>query len=319
MSGLYQTEVDGTVKASLIRKDKCNTMGFLRSSAADSSDSVFVLPNSTSAQGSPVIARSSDKPGRSVEKPPSEKVMLKRLLSVTDLLQRAENLKEASADLFPLIDKDKYFHHESIESIPNDANLNISGNDYQTCIEIQTLEQDVDNTDDGSAECDPLNNRKNGMEVLRKLSKPDCIVKAPRLPPREFVNELRTDVALQTWIGVTVEYIEFSNRLKINVSMLNGNVKKKDTGMFASVFLMPGTMQKQKIDVTSGLGHSLSKSSGNIRGIKGSDLINMTIGVRLCAKNGFFRKRKIIHEWSIAIDEMDFIEAQTAWKKIQFI
>lgn len=289
-----------------------------------------------------VEAGSLSKPGASAGQTHPKQVMaINRMLSVTDLLQRVEHQTKVCAELFPLIDKEKYMKkarvniysrmsRESLGSIPNCADINslrmqCGGDNDESSDEIQTLDQSVDETEVTFVEREPLNAAKKeetDAEILwersRKMSKHDCIVKTPLPPSPDSTNDREINVAPHIWIGVTIEYVVPSSRLKINVNTLNDYAKKKGTRLTAKVCLMPGIIQQHKVDVFNALESPTPKSCVDFRGMKASDLINMDIAIRLYAKTGFFRKSKMIHEWSVAMEDIDLSDAQTAWKKIQW-
>lgn len=334
MSGLHKTDAERDIKVPLISAGEYSTtMDYQRSYSTVPRD--CVIPPTKHAEHS-IVTGSSSKPCVSAGQT-HPKQAIARMLSVTDLLERMEHQTKVCADLFPLIDKEKYMKKapvniyrrtfsESSGSIQDLAEIS-SGNNDTSVEEIQIVEQSVDETDVLFVEREPLRHVEKEeaatetlVERSRKMSKQDCIVKTPRIPPPDFMNDRGTNVATHTWIGVSTEYIatKLSNRLQINVNTLNDCPRKKGTRLIAKVCLMPGTIQQHKVDVLNALESPLQKPSVHFRGINASDLTNMDIAVRLYAKTGFFRKCKMIHEWSVAMGDLDLSDAQTAWKSIQW-
>lgn len=338
MSGLYKTDARRYVNVPLIGAGRySSTVDYQRSCYPDPRGCVSVLPIKHTEHSTKTGL--SSKPCARVGKTHSTQAMT-RMLSATDLLLRAEEHSKVCADFLSVINKDKcvkkvniYSSISSDESSGNikdlvDTNslrMECSGHSANSSDEIQTIEQSVDEIEVICVEREPPSDVKKegayaGSTGARacQMSKQDCVVKTPLIPFTEFMNDLGTNVAPHIWIGVTIEYIVPNSRLKINVNMLNTNARMKGTRLFANVCLMPGTIQKHKVHVLNALEIPLQESSVDFRGIKASDLINMDIAVRLYAKTGFFRKSEMIHEWSVAMGDMDLSDAQTAWKNIHW-
>lgn len=259
-----------------------------------------------------------------------------RYLSVTDLLQRVELQSEVSTKLFPLIDKERYQNtklstaelDDPLEDIsaylgtkddliekPVDTDLSRDAHHMEA---NTLLYQTNQRTEMNKRSISPAENRS------LKGSFPVTLVRRSLLPSDELLKECaiatRSGIGRSILFGVNTEYMVFSNQLKVCVKRY-GNLpsrygKKKYKCLIAKLCLLPENTDRQSVKVTNGLDTSLDRYSAYFNQSCAADLTRKKIGVSIYIKHGFFKRQDLICEWTVPLENFDFIEPQTSWKKI---
>lgn len=251
----------------------------------------------------------------------SSTTSMSRKLSVVDLLEQAEQQTEMFSKLFPLIDKEK-FKTKSESSDSDDDMAPFEQRQEKDSRQTKSKKsmkkepksstsnlQDIMSCGDG-ATCSDLQN----LEVFSDNEA--SLIITNTLEPPHSLDRLTNRRASSMTVGVHIEYLILDNKLKVSVHHLEDEVfpEKERKRKIAKLFLLPGNLQCQKVNMISGTGSPPARQCAYFSGIDGSELVKMAVGVGIYVKQGFLKKDKLLIEWSIPLCELNLMEPQTAWK-----
>lgn len=255
---------------------------------------------------------------------------------VSDLLKRAELQSKLSAQLFPLMDKEQDQNRKLSPAQSDDTledivdykgiNSNVTEKQIDTDLSRDVYLTEANTLEDQVTHRMDINKRNTSALENRscQMSAPVTFVRRLSLPtnelPSEYAVATKANIDCSILFGVNIEYVAFRNQLKASIKRF-GNLpsrygKKKQKYLIAKLCLLPGNTQKQKVRVTNGLDTSLDKYLVYFNQSCATDFTRRKIGVSVYIKQSFLKRQTLIYEWTISMENFNFIEPQTAWKKI---
>jgi hypothetical protein len=243
-------------------------------------------------------------------------------MSVTDLLEQAEQQTEMFSKLFPLIDKEKY----RTQSTSSDSDAEITPSDHRQRKDSKGKNVNKSLKKDGHSSNSLIQDASKSFEdgaTCSSVQRDDGLIGDE--PPLIITNSLQlpktlnrsksqlTRRASSVPIGVHIEYLIWENKLKVSVHRVEEDPGRDRKRRLVKLCLMPGNVQCQKVNMVLGTGTPTSQNCAYFSGIDGTDLVKMEIGVGIYLKQGFLKKDKLIIEWAIPLSKLDLMESQTAW------
>lgn len=275
----------------------------------------------------------------------------KRMLSVTDLLEKTKN---NFSQFFPVIDIKKYQSNAPFaiyDTEVRDATDEIAA--YfgerlftRTCStsstmstvyvgpkpslssmssfhlpEMRTMCEDIAEddgslcSDDGLSSHSDSNSDTSDVEQCHKET--HVLLNSPLLT--RVQKKLIHNYPDAIWFACHIELLPITSRLSISVKRFLFPNDKTESGsleFFAKICILPGNFKKQRVRVVPALSADFVTPKVYYHGISCAVLTNLKIHIKICMKRGFLKRSKVIKELVVGLDATSLQSVWTALAKV---